>query len=100
MNSKLNREVAGFERATVQGTHYLSGGPEGDFYQPSSDLEAEARTYTLGGSSSGSSSVVNESQEERRQRILEATMTRLTKEEEEIEHSCGTNDSAATHSHS
>ncbi|KJA23483.1 hypothetical protein HYPSUDRAFT_54229 [Hypholoma sublateritium FD-334 SS-4] len=96
LNSKLNREVAEFEKANVQGTHYLSGGPGGDFYQPSSDLEAEARAYTLGSSSAGSSSSVEETQEERRQRILEATMARLSKEEEEIEHSCGTNHSAAT----
>ncbi|KAF8902405.1 WLM domain-containing protein [Gymnopilus junonius] len=92
LNSKLNREVAEFERSTKDGTHYLSGGP--DVYQPSSDLEGEARVYTLGGDSA-SQSLSSESQEERRRRILEATMNRLRKEEEEIEHSCGTQHSAS-----
>ncbi|KAF9038553.1 WLM-domain-containing protein [Panaeolus papilionaceus] len=88
LNSKLNREVAEFERSKVAGTHYLAGGPEYDVYQPSSELEAEANTYILGGSSS--SNISYESQEDRRRRILEATMNRLRKEEEDIEHSCGT----------
>ncbi|PPQ75443.1 hypothetical protein CVT26_016217 [Gymnopilus dilepis] len=87
LNSQLNREVAEFERSAKEGTHYLSGGP--DVYQPSSDLEREAQVYTLGGDSSASTLAV-ESQEDRRRRILEATMNRLRKEEEEIEHSCGT----------
>ncbi|PPQ64349.1 hypothetical protein CVT24_008418 [Panaeolus cyanescens] len=88
LNSKLNREVAEFESSTAAGTHYLSGGPQYDIYQPSSELEAEANTYILGGSSSSGPSY--ESQEDRRQRILQATMNRLRKEEEDIEHSCGT----------
>ncbi|KAG6896216.1 hypothetical protein C0992_009684 [Termitomyces sp. T32_za158] len=89
LNSKLNREVADFERAAVNGTHYLSG--NGDTYQPSSELEAEAQSYILGGM--GSSSVgtaSDESREERRRRVLEATMARLRKEDEELENSCGT----------
>jgi len=89
LNSKLNREVAEFERSVKEGTHHLSGGPGYDVYQPSSDLEGEARAYTLGGDTS-SSSLANESQEDRRRRVLEATVNRLRKEEEEIEHSCGT----------
>jgi hypothetical protein len=68
------------------GTHYL--GSDQDVYQPSSDLEAEARVHILGGGTSRDLS--SESLEERRRRILEATMNRLRKEEEEIEHSCGT----------
>jgi hypothetical protein len=99
LNSKLNCEVAEFEKATSDGTHYLSGGPQYDEYQPSAALEAEARGYTLGGggggSSSGSSSLALDSAEDRRQRILAATMNRLLKEEEEIEHSCGTHSSKA-----
>ncbi|KAF8202397.1 WLM-domain-containing protein [Pholiota molesta] len=90
LNSKLNREVAEFEKATTNGTHYLSGGPGYDVYQPSSELEAEAQTYTLGGPSPVPVSTAYESQEDRRRRILEATMNRLRREEEEIEHSCGT----------
>ncbi|KAJ3502467.1 hypothetical protein NLJ89_g8876 [Agrocybe chaxingu] len=95
LNSKLNREVAEYERSVSAGTHYLSGGP--DVYQPLSELEAEARAYTLGGSgaSASSSSFNEETQEERRQKLLQATMNRLRKEEEEIEHSCGTGKSTA-----
>ncbi|KAG6900028.1 hypothetical protein C0993_004085 [Termitomyces sp. T159_Od127] len=92
LNSKLNREVAEFERASVEGTHSLSG--NGDTYQPSSELEAEAQSYILGGM--GSSSVgpaLDESPEERRRRVLEATMARLRKEDEELENSCGTGSS-------
>ncbi|KNZ75166.1 Ubiquitin and WLM domain-containing protein [Termitomyces sp. J132] len=70
LNSKLNREVAEFERAAANGTHYLS--EVEDTYQPSSELEAEAHSYILGG------------------RVLEATMARLHKEDEELEKSCGT----------
>jgi hypothetical protein len=60
-----------------------------DVYQPSSDLEAEARIQVLGSAGTTTYSP-NESVEERRRRVLEATMTRLRKEEEELEQSCGT----------
>ncbi len=70
------------------GTHYLASDASQDVYQPSSDLEAETRVHILGGSTSRDLS--SELPEERRRRILEATMNRLRKEEEEIEHSCGT----------
>lgn len=92
MNSQLNREVADFERNTAEGTHYLTG--SGDAYQPSSELEAEAQSYILGGGSqtlggaSGASG--DESREDRRRRLLDATMRRLQKEEEELEERCGT----------
>ncbi|KAG6811551.1 hypothetical protein H0H92_006904 [Tricholoma furcatifolium] len=72
LNSKLNREVAEFEQAVARGTHYLSDSR--DVYQPSSDLEAKEL----------------EDREERRLRILNATMARLQKEEEELEERCGT----------
>ncbi|KAK0466834.1 WLM-domain-containing protein [Desarmillaria tabescens] len=62
LNSKLNRE-------------------------PSSELEAEARIQVLGGSGSFNR---DESNEERRRRLLDATMARLRKEEQEMEDSCGT----------
>ncbi|KAG6902553.1 hypothetical protein C0995_014942 [Termitomyces sp. Mi166 len=89
LNSKLNREVVEFERAAANGTHYLSGG--GDTYQPSSELEAEAHSYILGGADSSSGeAVLDESREGRRRRVLEATIARLRKEDEELENSCGT----------
>ena len=61
-------------------------------YSPgsSSELEAEAQAYVLGGSGAPLSGLQSESAEDRRRRVLEATMNRLRKEEEEIEHSCGT----------
>ncbi|KDR80828.1 hypothetical protein GALMADRAFT_241288 [Galerina marginata CBS 339.88] len=96
LNSRLNREVAEFERSVKDGTHHLSGGPAYDVYQPSLDLEGEARVYTLGGGAPSSGPLSSETQEERRQRVLEATMNRLRKEEEEIEHSCGTANSTST----
>ena len=74
------------ERAKKEGTHTLVDGLGG--YEPSSELEAEARTYVLGGSGIAPSG--NETVEDRRRRMLEATMNRLRKEEEELEHSCGT----------
>jgi len=95
LNSQLNREVAEYERSVSQGTHYLGG--SSDYYEPSSELQAEAQEYTLGGSSVSNtalggahSSLLDESREERRQRVLRATMKRLKKEEEELEQSCGT----------
>ncbi|KAJ3508150.1 hypothetical protein NMY22_g16707 [Coprinellus aureogranulatus] len=87
LDSQLNREVAEFERANIEGTHLLTGITGGIYENPSSELDAEAQSYTLGGSSA---SLAADSQEERRRRILEATINRLRKEEEEIEHSCGT----------
>ncbi|KAG6908892.1 hypothetical protein DXG01_002870 [Tephrocybe rancida] len=89
LNSKLNREVAEFEQAAKRGTHYFSRG--GDAYQPSSELEAEAHSYILGGAASPSAvAALGDSREEMRLRVLEAAMARLRKEEEELENSCGT----------
>jgi len=56
-------------------------------------MEAEAKTYVLGGSidrSGGNAELSNESLEDRRRKISEATVNRLKKGEEEIEHGCGT----------
>ncbi|KAA1470177.1 WLM-domain-containing protein [Dentipellis sp. KUC8613] len=91
MNSQLNREVAEFERAAREGTHTLSGPGA---YEPAStnaggELEAEARAYVLGGSGAATPRA-GETAEERRQRVLDATMRRLRREEEELEQSCGT----------
>lgn len=88
MNSQLNREVAEFERAQSEGTHYLSGG--GDVYEPSSELEAEAHTHILGGGNASVRVALDESREDRRRKVLQATIDRLRKEEEDIEDSCGT----------
>lgn len=93
LSSKLNREVVNFESSASEGTHYLSGHGS-DIYQPSLELEAEAQAFVLGGAASASFS--SESVEERRSRILKATMNRLNKEEEVIEHSCGTGHSTAS----
>ncbi|KAG6850665.1 hypothetical protein H0H93_010393 [Arthromyces matolae] len=82
LNSKLNREVAEFERSVAEGTHYLS--QPGDTYLPSSsDLEMEAQSYMF----------TDDSRDEMRSRILQATMARLRKEEEDLENSCGTGSS-------
>jgi hypothetical protein len=95
MNSRLNREVAEYERSAREGTHTFH---EGEVYEPSAELEAEARAYTLGGAQalgSTSSALTGETPEERRRKILDATVGRLRKEEEELEHSCGTAGPAA-----
>ncbi|TBU34162.1 WLM-domain-containing protein [Dichomitus squalens] len=90
LNSTLNKEVAEFERAQAAGAHQLGGG---GFGPPQSALEAEAQEYALGGSYTlggpGASSP-GDSPEERRRKVLEATMNRLRKEEEELEDRCGT----------
>ncbi|KAJ2915944.1 hypothetical protein MD484_g4489, partial [Candolleomyces efflorescens] len=91
LNSQLNREVAEYERAVTEGAHSLSGQSlSSAVYSPgsSSELEAEAQAYVLGGSGAPVSGLQSESAEDRRRRVLEATMNRLRKEEEEIEHSC------------
>ena len=93
LNSKLNREVADFEISVTEGTHYLSD--PSDIYQPSAELPV-AHTHVLGGTGSGSSS--GESAEERRSKVLEATMNRLLRIEEDIEHSCGTGRHASSSS--
>ena len=88
LNSKLNREVTEYERSVSAGTHYLSGG--GDFYEPPSDLEADAviqTAHVLGG---GSGAPTVNSKEEQRRRVLEAATSRLRREEEELEQNCGT----------
>ncbi|VDB90657.1 unnamed protein product [Peniophora sp. CBMAI 1063] len=88
LNSRLNREVAEYEQHshTLDTDRHYSGAQ--------SELEAEARAYVLGGS--GAAPAANESVEERRRRVLEATMSRLRKEEEELEASCGTTGAQAT----
>lgn len=80
--------MANFEHSVSEGTHYLSDHGS-DTYQPSSELEPSgAQTHVLGGAGSGPS--LGESAEERRSRVLKATMSRLLRDEEDLEHSCGT----------
>ncbi|KAI9062536.1 WLM-domain-containing protein [Trametes sanguinea] len=92
LNSLLNKEVAEFERAQAAGTHHLAGTP--GFDSPHSALEAEAQEYVLGGGAytlgGTGASTSSDSPEERRRKVLEATMRRLQKEEEELEERCGT----------
>ncbi|KAF9466160.1 WLM-domain-containing protein, partial [Collybia nuda] len=88
LNSKLNREVAEFERSAAEGTHHLS--EKHDVYEPTSELETGAQVHVLGGGPAGSRTMIEESREALRHRILEAAMARLRKEEEELENSCGT----------
>ncbi|KAI0318757.1 WLM domain-containing protein [Amylostereum chailletii] len=88
LNSLLNRQVLEYENSS----YTLGSDSRGD-YQPSastSELEAEARAHVhvLGGASPAPAT--NESIEERRRKMLETTMSRLRKEEEELEQSCGT----------
>ena len=85
-NSKLNREVAEFERRVREGTHTLTSAE--DVYVPVTRLEAEIQAHILGGSGPPPSS--DESTEQRRRRVLDAAMKRLREEEQEIENSCGT----------
>ena len=89
LNSQLNKEVADFERAQRSGAHTLVDSPT---YDPSAstsalELESEAQAYVLGGSAS---SAVADTREDRRRLALEAAIRRIRKEEEELEHSCGT----------
>lgn len=89
LNSKLNREVAEYERHVVMNTHSLLG--PGAVYQPSSagdpDLVAEATAHVLGGSDGSGAS--GDTPAVRRARVLEATMKRLEVQEKEIEDMCG-----------
>ncbi|KAI0091495.1 WLM-domain-containing protein [Irpex rosettiformis] len=94
LNSKLNREVLEFERSVTNGTHTLSGLPS-DIYQPSSEQEAYAQSYILGGSAPVEGTI-----DERRQLMLQAAMKRLQKDEEDLENSCGTSGPSATQSSS
>jgi hypothetical protein len=108
LNSRLNREVAEFERARAAGTKYLSPSAA-DMYEPSTELEAQARAQVLGGSNSNSSSSSNsdrmisavaalelgDEREDMRRRTLDAATRRLRREEEELEQSCGTAGPAA-----
>ncbi|KAI5123182.1 hypothetical protein M0805_003949 [Coniferiporia weirii] len=89
LNSLLNKEVAGFERAQRAGAHTLGGpGPVYDSSTSTSalEIESEAQAYILG----GSSATLSDTREERRRRALEAAVGRLRREEEELEQSCGT----------
>lgn len=85
--------MAEYESAKVAGTHSLNDVYEE--YEPSSELEAEARAQVLGGLSSVPIDA-NETPEQRRQRVLGATMARLRKDDEKVEDSCGTSGSSGS----
>jgi len=89
LNSKLNREVAEYERHIAMNTHSLLG--TGAVYQPSSagdsDLIPETTAHVLGGSDDGG--VSGDTPAARRARVLDATMKRLEAQEKEIEDMCG-----------
>jgi hypothetical protein len=60
-------------------------------YEPELEAEAYSNTIDQGSYTLGGASVpVSESLDERRNRILQAVTNRLKREEEELEHSCGT----------
>ncbi|KAL4063246.1 WLM domain-containing protein [Scleroderma yunnanense] len=84
LNSRLNREVVEFEATQVQGTHYLVD--VRGTYQPTSNEDEEAAGHVLG----GSDTPLTDSIEDRRRRVLEAATSRLAKQDEELEQSCGT----------
>ncbi|EJD48175.1 WLM-domain-containing protein [Auricularia subglabra TFB-10046 SS5] len=90
LNSKLNKEVAEFERTRAAGAHHL-GGAGGQYYEPGLEADAHAAilgegSYVLGGSAPSGG---DDSREGRRAKALEAAMRRLKVQEEEIEHMCG-----------
>ncbi|KAK7056496.1 hypothetical protein VNI00_003052 [Paramarasmius palmivorus] len=86
LNSQLNREVAEYERSSSAGTHALVD-DFADAYEPSAEAEAEARAYVLGGAAGN---IQSDSVDDRRRRVLDATLSRLRKEDKEVEDSCGT----------
>ncbi|KAH8091744.1 WLM domain-containing protein [Cristinia sonorae] len=97
LNSQLNREVLGYERSLKANTHSLSDSDGWEYDPSASEREREATSFVLGGGDPGAVSLGgNESQAERRRRILEATMARLRREEEELEGACGTGGPASS----
>jgi len=93
LNSKLNAQIEAFERAKQDSTHSLV---EGHVYEPLAPALAHgiSNGHRLGGGTSNPED--SASATERRQRILEATMRRLEREEQEIEQSCGSAAKAAS----
>ncbi|KIY68030.1 WLM-domain-containing protein [Cylindrobasidium torrendii FP15055 ss-10] len=75
LNSKLNREVAEFERSRDIGKHSLSN-YTGEAYEPPVEAERQARAEALGGANAQAADP-NESPDNRRQRILDAVMSRM-----------------------
>lgn len=86
LNSKLNAELAAYEKSVKEGTHMLH---EGDMYVPPEETVASTLgggAYRLGGESLSSGPT---SSAQRREAVLQATLKRLEKLEEEIEVGCG-----------
>ncbi|CAO1615792.1 unnamed protein product [Sympodiomycopsis kandeliae] len=89
LNSKLNAELAAYEKNVKEGTHSLH---QGDMYVPAAEEESHTsqHQHVLGGSGLSSGPT---SSEQRRQEVLQATLKRLSKLEEEIEVGCGSGQS-------
>ncbi|KAG8835590.1 hypothetical protein FRC17_002182 [Serendipita sp. 399] len=97
LNSRLNREVAEFERQLRESTHTLMG--SGPVYTPTnaeSEMMAEATSHVLGGGSSLPGDNATLTPAERRARVLEATLKRLQAEEQHIEDMCGSTATTTT----
>jgi hypothetical protein len=95
LNSQLHREVVDFDRARAAGTHTLatSTDPYGIYEPTEQAIEVEAWSHVLDGSST--TSIDGDSRDDMRKRMLEATVRRLQREEEELENSCGTGHSTS-----
>jgi hypothetical protein len=92
LNSKLNAELAAFEKNAKEGRHSLV---EGEMYVPAESGSAGAAgaqggSYVLGGAGLRSD---ESSTQERRDAILQATLRRMEKLEAEIEGGCGSGSS-------
>ncbi|PWN29739.1 WLM-domain-containing protein [Jaminaea rosea] len=97
LNSKLNAELAAWEKNREQGTHSLV---EGEMYAPAPQAGSSnsgGGSYVLGGGAAGDLTAGPASSDERRRAILDATLRRIAKVEEEIEAGCGSHQK--THQH-
>lgn len=96
LNSKLNAELAAWEKRREEGTHSLV---EGEMYVPPPDMGSSGPSggaYVLGGKAASKGLEAGPaSSAERRQAILEATLKRVAKLEAEIEAGCGSSGGAA-----
>ncbi|TRM58731.1 WLM domain-containing protein [Schizophyllum amplum] len=84
LNSQLNREVTQFESARAGGAHRLGG---------AGDLLRRSQAYVLGGKTGSVTPLPNESPSKGGEDAA-GTVSRLRKEEEELERSCGTTGSS------
>ncbi|KAI9247065.1 WLM domain-containing protein [Sporodiniella umbellata] len=88
LNRQLNKDVISLDW-TAHGGHALG---EGDFYNPEGEEVADSSSYEAGTYKLGGKGLLlkGESIESRRERIANATLSRLTKQEEkEMDEGCG-----------